>query len=104
MLSFINTLILFYKNNRGKIFKFFLLFVILFIFLFSEYGFIKRIELMINKRKLSSVIKKQNQLKDSLNNRIEILLRDSLEIEKIARLHYGMTKPAEQIYIITSER
>jgi cell division protein FtsB len=42
-------------------------------------------------------------LRDSLKRRIDILQNDSIEIEKIARVYYGLTKPDEQIYIITDK-
>ena len=73
------------------------------IFLFSEYGLLKRVDLILTKKNITGKISIQNSLRDSLKRKIDILQHDSVEIERIARVHYGMTKPGEQIYIVTDK-
>jgi len=43
-------------------------------------------------------------INDSLKKRIEFLKTDSLEIERIAREYYGMTKPQEKLYIFKKRK
>ena len=72
----------------------------IFIFLlFTDYGFIKTFSLMIDKSELNHEIKIQESINDSLNRRIKILTKDSLEIERIAREHYGLVKKGEDVFI-----
>ena len=103
MLNFFNSILDFYLRNKGRILKFFIAILVLAVFLFSEYGLVKRVDLLLNKKNIIGIISKQNMLRDSLKRRIDVLQNDSIEIEKIARVHYGLTKPEEQIYIISDK-
>ena len=73
--------------------------LIFFFLLFTDYGFIKTFSLMIDKSELNHEIKVQESINDSLNLRIQTLTTDSLEIERIAREHYGLVKKGEDVFI-----
>jgi cell division protein FtsB len=103
MLNFLNSFLGFYQRHKGRIFKIFIIVLVLSVFLFSEYGLVKRVDLILTKKNITGKISKQNTLRDSLKRRMDVLQHDSLEIEKIARVHYGMTKPGEKIFIITDK-
>lgn len=69
--------------------------------LFSNFGVLKRVSLEVKKRSLQSSIKNELQRKDSLTQHIQLLQKDSLEIERIAREKYGMHKPNEKVYKVS---
>ncbi len=103
MLKFLNSFLNFYLKNKGRILKLSIIIIVAVIFLFSEYGLLKRVDLILTKKNITGKISIQNSLRDSLKRKIDILQHDSVEIERIARVHYGMTKPGEQIYIVTDK-
>lgn len=74
--------------------------LILFFMIFSDYGFLTSVKLWWNIGDLKDKITSEQKLNDSLNQRINVLLTDSTEMERIAREHYGMIKPGEKVYII----
>lgn len=89
-----------FLNERKKL----LLYTILILFLalnfvFSEYGIINRISLEFEKSELIDDIQSEKSVNDSLMKRINILKSDSIEIERLAREYYGMTKPNEKLFI-----
>jgi len=86
--------------NRKKIFIICLVLLFILFFCFSDYGFIKRIELELEAAKLEKIIIQQNQTTDSIQAIIEKLQFDEVEIERIAREEYGMIKPNEDVYYI----
>ena len=89
-----------FNNNRRRIsiFAFFLLLIIF--FCFSDYGFIKRIELERQSNQLTEEIIQLEQITDSINLIIEKLKFNDYEIERIAREDYGLLMQNEEIYII----
>lgn len=76
-----------------------IIFAILFNMLFSDFGLMNNLALKSQKHDLLQSINRENMRTDSLKRRIEQLKYDSLEIEKIARVYYGMLKPGEKLYI-----
>ena len=73
--------------------------VLLVNFLFSDFGIVNYLSLRSQKFDLEQSIKREEVRSDSLKRKIEQLKYDSLEIEKIARVYYGMLKPGEKLYI-----
>ena len=73
--------------------------VVMYILLFSDFGLINYISLKTRKYDLEQSIRREEIRSDSLVHRITQLKYDSLEIEKIARIYYGMLKPGEKLYI-----
>lgn len=94
------------KNNaRSRKYTFWLvLILVLLFFIFSDHGIYKRIQLEMTKRDLQMKIDLEMKRKDTLNEQIKKLLRDTIEIEKIAREKYGMIKPGEEVIIIDREK
>jgi len=88
-----------FKSKKKLIFIAVLTLLFLF-FCFSDYGFIKRIELEIESSTLNKEIIQQQQTTDSFHNIINKLLYDDHEIERIAREEYGMVKPNEEVFHI----
>lgn len=73
--------------------------VMVFVF-FSRYGVMTHISLRSESAELEHkviVLRKHN---DSLRKVITTLQRDTAEIERIAREHYGLIKPGETVYIL----
>lgn len=68
--------------------------------LFSDFGYLTTIEYHIKKNELQDKINISKKKNDSLKKRIEIITNDSMEIERIAREHYGLIKQNEEIYIV----
>ena len=90
--------------NKNKKYQFLALFVCVFIaiiIIFSDYGIIKRISLEMKSTKLQQEINSQKQITDSIQIAIDKLKNDTMEIEKIAREKYGMSKKNEDVYYIT---
>ncbi|HRI30124.1 MAG TPA: septum formation initiator family protein [Candidatus Kapabacteria bacterium] len=74
--------------------------VVMIFVLFSRYGVMTHITLRSESAELEQkviVLRKHN---DSLRSVINTLLRDTAEIERIAREHYGFIKPGETVYIL----
>jgi len=90
----------FYLNNKKKIIWFSILGCIVFLMLFSDFGYLTTIEYHIKKNELQDKINISKKKNDSLKKRIEIITNDSMEIERIAREHYGLIKQNEEIYIV----
>jgi cell division protein FtsB len=74
-----------------------------YLLLFSDYGLIKRVSLETQVTDLEKELIQQQQITDSMNIAIKKLKLDTLEIERIAREKYGMTKPNEDIYYIKKD-
>ncbi len=74
--------------------------VLLVLFLFSDYGLIKRISVNMKVSEYEQLIEKELLIQDSLNNRIDLLKTDTFLIEKTAREKYGMIKPGEKVILI----
>jgi cell division protein FtsB len=86
------------KKNSTFIWILIISIVIAFV-IFSNFGLIKRIELEIEKNELKSDIKREQIINDSLKKQIELLEKDSIEIERLAREKYGLIKPGEKVFI-----
>lgn len=70
-----------------------------FLLLFSQYGFLNKKELLKKKRQLLLEIDVNLKIQDSLKQRINALIFDTSEIEKVARKYYGYVKEGELIYV-----
>ncbi len=99
-----NKLINFIKNNKRK--TIFISAICLFVlyFIFSDYGLIKRISLSSQLSNKMEEIQSYQQETDSLKTIIHKLKTDSLEIERIGREKYGMTKSKEEVYYIKTKK
>lgn len=71
--------------------------VVLFVFLFTSHGLLKRAELESQRTKLHSDILIEKQKRDSLKTIIKTLRYDTTEIERIAREKFGMVKDGEEV-------
>lgn len=76
---------------------------VLSLLLFSDFGYIKRFELIFQNTRIKKEIVAEQTTRDSLNYRISKLLYDTSEIEKISREYYGMLKSDEKIFIVTKK-
>lgn len=103
MFQKINNIIIFINKNKKKIIKIVVTLIVLSLLLFSDYGLIKRAELVLLRRNLEKEVKTDLKLRDSLYQRIERLYKDTTEIERIAREYYGMIKPTEKVLIILND-
>jgi len=70
------------------------------IMIFSDYGIIKRMSLEMQSNELQKEIMQQKQITDSMQIAIDRLRNDTVEIERIAREKYGMSKKNEDVYYI----
>lgn len=92
------------SSNLKKVMIVTLAVVLLFTFVFSEYGIIRIVENKYSKNVVMGKIEKEKRKSDSLAARVKVLQYDTLEIERIARELYGMVKPSEKIYIYKSQK
>ncbi|MFP4369649.1 MAG: FtsB family cell division protein [Candidatus Kapaibacterium sp.] len=95
----------FKKITENKKSRFYLsvaavLVIILFFFLFSSHGLIKRVSLESEMSDIMDDISTERIIHDSLKQRIKMLQKDTSEIERVAREKYGMVKPGEKVYIL----
>jgi len=103
MFQKINNIIIFIDKNKKKIIKLVVSLVVLSLLLFSDYGLIKRAELVLQRRNLEKDVRNDLKSRDSLYKRIECLYKDTIEIERIAREYYGLIKPSEKVLIILND-
>ncbi len=68
--------------------------------LFSGHGLLFRFRIEAERKEYLNKINEESRVRDSLNRKIIQLKADTLEIERIAREHYGMVKPGEKVFII----
>jgi cell division protein FtsB len=87
-------------KRRNQIITGLIISVFIVLFLFSDYGIIKRISVNMKVSELEELIEEENIMKDSLENRIDKLKKDTFLIEKTAREKYGMIKPGESVILI----
>jgi cell division protein FtsB len=87
-------------NSKRHIISFLLVFLAAGFILFSDYGIVKRISLEFQEKSFDKRISYELSRQDSLKRTVKKLTNDTLEIERIAREHYGMLKPGEKVYII----
>lgn len=78
--------------------------IILTYIVFSPSGIINRILLYGKKKELINKIEIENKTRDSLEKQITKIMKDTTEIEKIAREKYGMKLPGEKIYIVPAKK
>jgi cell division protein FtsB len=78
--------------------------IILAYIIFSPSGVINRIILTNKKAELLQKIESENRTRDSLDKQIKKIVKDTTEIEKIAREKYGMKFPGEKIYIVPAKK
>jgi cell division protein FtsB len=78
--------------------------IILAYIVFSPSGIINRVILTKKKTELLNKIEMEKIAKDSLEVQIVKILKDTTEIEKIAREKYGMKLPGEKIYIVPTKK
>ena len=77
--------------------------LVLFVFLRGNYGFIKYVQLLKQKRELIKEIENLKIQSEALKKEIDQLLHDYRYIEKIAREKYKMGKAGEKIYFLIPE-
>ncbi len=97
----------FFQTIRQKfrlIFLFFFTLIFVYILFFSKFGLVEKWKLKNQKRELLNQINSQIRLRDSLLKRIELLNKDTFEIEKIARKYYGLVKEGEKIYVVGEKK
>jgi cell division protein FtsB len=99
MKVFITNIVSFVKTNRKLLIRVGICIGVIYFLLFTDYGIMKTIDLLVEKNEITQKIEDANYVRDSLKKRIIQLSMDSLEIERIAREHYGLVKPGEYIYI-----
>lgn len=87
-------------NNRKKTVVISVVILGVLIFIFSDHGLIKRILLELELKEKQELININKQTTDSLQLIINQLQSDSLEIERISREKYGMTKENEEVFYI----
>ncbi|MFM8474024.1 MAG: FtsB family cell division protein [Candidatus Kapaibacterium sp.] len=68
--------------------------------MFSDYGFITRLQLEHRKAELQDSILSARSRHDSLARSADRLRFDTLEIERLAREKYGLSRPGEQVIIL----
>ena len=90
----------FFREKRKTILRIIIGAVVLFFMLFSDYGFLTTAGLLFKINGLENKIEKESHKQDSLLLWRNTLINDSLEIERIAREHYGLIKPGEKVYFI----
>jgi cell division protein FtsB len=91
------------KSIFKKKYQFIILLLCVFvaiIMIFSDYGIIKRMSLEMQSNELQKEIMQQKQITDSMQIAIDRLRNDTVEIERIAREKYGMSKKNEDVYYI----
>jgi cell division protein FtsB len=96
----------FFENKRRRLVLFGIIITIIIgaVILFSDYGIIKLFNLEYRKSQLDEQIARQNDIRDSLKNEIELMKTDSIEIERVARDKYGLIKSGEEIIIIKKKK
>jgi cell division protein FtsB len=90
---------LFVSRLRRRVFVTFAAIVVLaFLFLFSNKGLIRRLQLSGEKRELNQQLEMSKRQQDSLKTVRDQLQGDPFTIEKVAREQYGLARPGETIY------
>lgn len=100
MTKIIKKILAFLKKNKRLIIGVVSGAFVLTFLLFSSHGLFKWLSLKLQMSSLQSDIREETERQDSLTKKIELLLKDKSEIERIARENYGMIKPGEKVYII----
>jgi cell division protein FtsB len=81
-----------------------ILFVILILYLFTDYGAINKISYLSQKEDLVLKSKKLKHEIDSLKDLEQKLKTDTLAIERLAREKYGMIKEGETVIFIKKKK
>lgn len=102
-MDFKNKLFQSVRINKKKYILIAVVLLFTFYFIFSDYGLIKRFSLEMDLKSKNKELETCKTTKDSLNKIIYKLQTDSLEIERIAREKYGMTKDNEEVYYIETK-
>lgn len=102
-MDFKNKLFQSVRINKKKYILIAVVLLFTFYFIFSDYGLIKRFSLELELKSKNKEVEACKTTKDSLNKIIYKLQTDSLEIERIAREKYGMTKDNEEVYYIETK-
>lgn len=76
---------------------------ILAVFTFSNRGLLKRVSLEDRHQTAQEQLLTEEAIADSLQAEIDLLEKDSVAVEKVARERYGMVRPGEQIYMVDEE-
>lgn len=72
--------------------------------IFSDHGVLTRFSLERQKISLKNKIEEEHRKKEVINSQIKHLQSDTLEIERIAREKYGMVKPGEEVFHISTSK
>jgi len=97
-------ILIFIRNNFRLILVVAISILILYHFLFSDYGFLRKWDLENQKKKILAQINREIQIRDSLKDRIRALKYDTLEIERVARIKYGLVKEGEVTYVFRKKK
>ncbi len=90
---------LFVSRLRRRVFVAFAAVVVLgVLFLFSNKGLVRRLQLAGEKRDVSRQLDEAKRQQDSLRVLRDQLQQDPFMIEKVAREQYGLARPGETIY------
>jgi cell division protein FtsB len=65
---------------------------------------VRKWKLEKEKKNLQAEIYREIHIRDSLKNRIRLLKFDTLEIERIARIKYGLIKEGEVTYVFGKKK
>jgi cell division protein FtsB len=93
----------FIRNKKKLVIRAIIIALVLFVMFFSDYGFITTAKLIFKINGIKEDISSAEKQNDSLKKRKYILVHDSTEIERIAREHFGLIKPGEQVFIILNK-
>lgn len=91
-----------FANKKRSVLLFGFLFLLLFIF-FNNKGLLKRLQLESRKSDLKKEIEQSLNEQQNLQNYSRKLEDEPAVIESVARVKYGMVKPGEQVYKISTQ-
>ena len=70
----------------------------------SDYGFITRLQLERRQGELNDSLQSSLKQIDSLSKDVYRLQYDTVQIERLAREKYGLSRPGEQVYIVKKSK
>lgn len=76
--------------------------LVAYLFIFSEYGIVKRIQVSSQLEDVKESIQESEAERDSMMLEIDMMESDVYTIERVAREEYGMIKPGEEIFVLDS--
>ena len=90
---------LFVSRLRRRVFAAMIVIAVLAgMFLFSNKGLVRRMQLSAEKQRLEQHLQELQRQQDSLRTLRDQMQNDSFAIEKVAREQYGLIRPGETVY------